>query len=149
MLDVEAAMHPRPDTDDVLPALSSGEELAEAGAPIGSGPDGHVRSRLANAMVGLKKEYFGRGPTAAKAWLLDDMVFVAMEGGLTRNEEVLVAAGRSDVVRAYRLTFEEAVAATAITAVQDITGHKVAAYHSQIVFEPTRSFEIFVLEGEA
>jgi len=54
-------------------------------------PGGWVRTALANAMVGMKKQFYGRGPTAAKAWILDDYVFVAMEGGLTRNEETLLA----------------------------------------------------------
>jgi uncharacterized protein YbcI len=132
-----------------LPRLSDTETLVEAGAATADAATGEMRAKLANAMVGLKKEHFGRGPTAAKAWMLDDYVFVAMEGGLTRNEETLLAADRADVVRAYRLTFQEVVAATSIAAVEDITGRKVANYHSQIVFDPTRAFEIFTLEPEA
>jgi uncharacterized protein YbcI len=131
-----------------LPRLSDTDELVRSGAPAADHSSGELRARLANAMVGLKKEHYGRGPTAAKAWLLDDYVFVAMEGGLTRNEETLLAAGREDVVRAYRLTFQEAVTATSIAAVEEITGRKVANYHSQIVFAPTRAFEIFTLEPE-
>ena len=68
---------------------------------------GSLRTALANAMVRLKKQYYGKGPTAAKAWILDDYVFVAMEGGLTRNEETLLADGKEVVVRSYRLAFEE------------------------------------------
>jgi uncharacterized protein YbcI len=132
-----------------LPRLSDTETLVEAGAATADAATGEMRAKLANAMVGLKKEHFGRGPTAAKAWMLDDYVFVAMEGGLTRNEETLLAAGREDVVRAYRLTFQEVVAATSIAAVEEITGREVANYHSQIVFHPTRAFEIFTLRPES
>jgi uncharacterized protein YbcI len=134
--------------DHALPRLSDTRSLERSGAPAGE-PSGEVRARVANAMVGLKKEHFGRGPTAAKAWILDDYLFVAMEGGLTRNEETLLAAGREDVVRAYRLTFQEVVAATSIAAVEEITGREVANYHSQIVFGPTRAFEIFTLRPES
>jgi uncharacterized protein YbcI len=134
--------------DHALPRLSDTRSLERSGAPAGE-PSGEVRARVANAMVGLKKEHFGRGPTAAKAWMLDDYLFVAMEGGLTRNEETLLAAGREDVVRAYRLTFQEVVAATSIAAVEEITGREVANYHSQIVFGPTRAFEIFTLRPES
>jgi uncharacterized protein YbcI len=109
-------------------------------------PGGSVRSALANAMVGLKKQYYGKGPTAAKAWILDDYVFVAMEGGLTRNEETLLADGKEDVVRAYRLSFQETVGDTTMRAVEELVGRRVLTYHSQIVFHPTRAFEIFVLE---
>jgi uncharacterized protein YbcI len=109
---------------------------------------GSIRARLANAMVALKKEHYGRGPTAAKAWVLDDYVLVVLEGGLTRNEQTLLAAGKEDLVRSYRLTFQEAIQDKAIGAVEDITGRSVAGYHSQIVFDPVRAFEIFVLEPD-
>jgi uncharacterized protein YbcI len=110
-------------------------------------PPGSLRAALANAMVGLKKQYYGRGPTAAKAWLLDEYIFVVMEGGLTRNEETLIADGKAHEVRAYRLSFQETVAATAISAVEELTGRRVLDYHSQIVFDPPRAFEIFVMDG--
>ena len=114
-----------------------------------SASDGSLRAELANAMVAMKKQFYGRGPEAAKAWILDDYVFVAMEGGLTRNEETLLADGKEDVVRSYRLSFQETMAETTMAAVTEITGRKVLTYHSQIVFGPTRAFEIFVLEPES
>ena len=124
------------------------ELIHEAGGRM---PDegGSVRAALANAMVGMKKQYYGRGPTAAKAWILDDYVFVAMEGGLTRNEETLLADGKEDLVRSYRLSFQETMSETTMAAVEEITGRKVLTYHSQIVFGPTRAFEIFLLEPES
>lgn len=129
--------------------LSSPEELAAiGGGRMPQEPGGSLRAALANAMVGLKKQYYGRGPTAAKAWLLDDYVFVALEGGLTRNEETMLADGKHDEVRRFRLSFQETVGATAMNAVAELTGRKVLTYHSQIVFEPARTFEIFVLEPE-
>jgi uncharacterized protein YbcI len=111
-------------------------------------PGGSLRTALANAMVAMKKQYYGKGPTGAKAWILDDYVFVAMEGGLTRNEETLLEDGKDDVVRSYRLSFQESVSETTTKAVEDLTGRRVLTYHSQIVFRPTRAFEIFVLEPE-
>ncbi len=110
---------------------------------------GSLRTALANAMVGLKKQHYGKGPTAAKAWILDDYVFVALEGGLTRNEETLLADGKEEVVRSYRLAFQETMADTTMQAVSELTGRQVLTYHSQIVFHPMRAFEIFVLEPEA
>ena len=131
------------------PLEGAGEHLVHAaGGKMPDEPGGSVRAALANAMVGMKKQYYGRGPTAAKAWILDDYVFVAMEGGLTRNEETLLEDGKEDVVRGYRLAFQETMGPTTMAAVEEITGRKVLTYHSQIVFGPTRAFEIFVLEPE-
>jgi hypothetical protein len=45
-----------------------------------------------------------------------------MEGGLTRNEETLLADGKEELVRSYRLSFQETMAATTMTAVQEIAG---------------------------
>lgn len=137
-------------SNDPTATESPGEHLVHAGGgKMPDEPGGSVRAALANAMVGMKKQYYGRGPTAAKAWILDDYVFVAMEGGLTRNEETLLADGKDDVVRSYRLSFQETMAETTMGAVAEITGRKVLTYHSQIVFGPTRTFEIFVLEPES
>ena len=122
------------------------QELIEA---AGGQPPGSLRAALANAMVGLKKRYYGRGPEAAKAYVEDDYIFVVMEGGLTRNEETLIADGKEDLVRQYRLAFQETVGPTAIGAVEELTGRRVAGYHSQIVFTPMRAFEIFVLAPES
>jgi uncharacterized protein YbcI len=136
--------------DEQPPAKSSARELVEAGdAHTPQEGGGSVRTALANAMVGMKKQFYGRGPTAAKAWILDDYVFVAMEGGLTRNEETLLADGKEDLVRSYRLAFQETVADVVMAAVAEIMGRRVLTYHSQIVFSPPRTFEIFVLEPQA
>jgi uncharacterized protein YbcI len=126
---------------------SAAEELVRAAeGRLPDEPGGSVRTALANAMVGLKKQYYGKGPTAAKAWILDDYVFVALEGGLTRNEETLLADGKEDLVRSYRLAFQETMSETTMAAVSELTGRRVLTYHSQIVFNPMRAFEIFVLE---
>jgi uncharacterized protein YbcI len=108
---------------------------------------GGLRAELANAMVGLKKEFYGKGPTAAKAYINDNYVFCVLEGGLTRNEETMLEAGQDDLVRNYRLRFQETMTDTTVEAVERLTGQKVIGYHSQITFRPARSFEIFVLDA--
>ncbi|MEA2255555.1 MAG: hypothetical protein QOG35_1600, partial [Solirubrobacteraceae bacterium] len=57
-----------------------------------------------------------------------------------------LADGKEDVVRSYRLSFQESMTATTIGAVEELVGRKVLTYHSQVVFDPARTFEIFVLE---
>jgi uncharacterized protein YbcI len=105
-----------------------------------------VRAEISNAMVGLMKDFHGKGPTKAKTFLDDNYVFCVMEGGLTRNEETLIERGHEDLVRTYRLRFQEAMEKPTVEAIQRITGRSVIGYHSQIVFNPERAFEIFVLD---
>jgi uncharacterized protein YbcI len=106
-----------------------------------------LRAEISNAMVGLKKEFYGKGPTKAKTYINDNYVFCVLQGGLTRNEETLLAAGQAHLVREFRLRFQEAMADATTEAVERLTGRRVVGYHSQIVFEPEFAFEIFVLEG--
>jgi uncharacterized protein YbcI len=108
---------------------------------------GNLRLAISNALVGVKKQLYGKGPVKAKTYINDNYVFSVLEGGLTRNEETLIAAGEHRLVREYRLRFQEAVATTIRTSIEEVTGRKVLAYHSQIVFDPDRAFEIFVLDG--
>jgi uncharacterized protein YbcI len=108
---------------------------------------GNLRLAISNTLVGIKKQLYGKGPVKAKTYINDNYVFAVLEGGLTRNEETLLSAGEHRLVRDYRLRFQEAVAPTITTAIEEVTGRKVLAYHSQIVFEPERAFEIFVLDG--
>src|ERR671913_2355018 len=60
---------------------------------------GDQRAQISNAMVALKKRFYGKGPERARSYLVDEYVFCAMEGGLTRNEEVLVEAGEEGARR--------------------------------------------------
>ena len=108
---------------------------------------GNLRLAISNALVGVKKQLYGKGPVKAKTYINDNYVFTVLEGGLTRNEETLLKAGEHRLVRDYRLRFQETVAQTITTAIEEVTGQKVLAYHSQIVFDPDRAFEIFVLDA--
>jgi uncharacterized protein YbcI len=127
--------------------VDSAEELIRSSdAPADAAAS--VRTQLANAMAGIKKKHYGRGPTAAKAFLEDDYAFVVLEGGLLAHEETLLAHGMEEEVRRHRLEFQQAVESMAVGAVEELLGRKVVGYHSQITFRPTRAFEIFVLEAQ-
>ena len=108
---------------------------------------GSVRNAVSNAMVALKKRYYGKGPENARTYLNDNYVFCVLEGGLTRNEQTLLEAGQEDLVRNFRLAFQEAMTKPTTEAIGQITGRRVLSYHSQIVFDPTHGFEIFVLDA--
>jgi uncharacterized protein YbcI len=129
-----------------LPKQATAGELAVV-ADGESRDAGGRRAAISNALVGLKKEFYGKGPTAAKTYFNDDWVFVVLEGGLTRNEETLLEAGEERLVRQVRLRFQEAMTATICGAVEEIVGRRVLTYHSQVMFEPARTVEMFLLAG--
>jgi uncharacterized protein YbcI len=133
---------PRPAHEQPGDALTAGDWSAQERAEEGQS----MRAQISNAMVGLKKRYYGKGPTKARTYINDNYVFCVLEGGLTRNEQTLIDAGDEQLVRSYRLRFQEVMAKPTQEAVEQITGRKVLGYHSQIVFEPERAFEIFILD---
>jgi uncharacterized protein YbcI len=110
-------------------------------------PHGALRAAVSTALVQAMARLYGRGPTKAKTYFNDDYVFCVMEGGLTPNEERLVIAGEQLLVRQYRLRFQEVVAGELVSTVEQVTGRRVLTYHSQVVFDPPRLFEIFLLDG--
>jgi uncharacterized protein YbcI len=113
---------------------------------VDTGPKSGLRSEISNAMVGLKKNFYGKGPTKAKTYINDNYILCVLQGGLTRNEETLLDAGEDLLVRQFRLRFQEVMADATTEAIERLTGRKVIGYHSQIVFRPHYAFEIFVLD---
>jgi uncharacterized protein YbcI len=100
---------------------------------------------VANEIVRLKAQYYGKGPTEAKAYMNDEVLVVSLKGGLTTVERTLLEAGDDALVRQVRLRFQEVMEQNFIDAVQRLTGQRVLTYMSQIVFDPDYCFEFFVL----
>ena len=134
-----------PHADRAHEEVVTSEQLQAAAGGESRDPGGQ-RAAVSNAMVGLKKEFYGKGPTAAKTYFNDDWVFTVLEGGLTRNEETLLSAGDHELVRTVRLRFQDVMSTTICSVVGEIMGRKVLTYHSQILFDPVRTVEMFLLE---
>jgi uncharacterized protein YbcI len=114
-------------------------------------PEAEVRAgeqlaTVTNGIVKLFRDYYGRGPTKAKSYILDDRILVCvLEETMTRVEKTLVDSGHGDKVREVRLTFQEAMAHEFKQTVRDALEREVVAYHSQLTLEPDLGFEFFVL----
>jgi uncharacterized protein YbcI len=108
---------------------------------------GEQLAAVTNGIVKLFREYYGRGPTKAKSYVLDDRILVCvLEETMTKVEQTLVENGHGDKVREVRLTFQGAMADEFKRVVAECTGRQVLAYHSQLTLEPDIGFEFFVLE---
>lgn len=92
------------------------------------------------------KGFYGRGPTKAKSYLIDDLLFVVMRGGMTEAEQTLLDAGEGDAVRAFRQHFENVMGERLIGTVEQLTERKVVTYQSQVLFDPHTIIEIFLFE---
>ena len=115
---------------DIDSEARQGEELAE----------------ITNGIVGLFAEYYGRGPTRAKTYLLDDaFVVTVLRDTMTTVEHTLAKGGHGEQVRNVRLTFQAEMAESYKGVVEKALGRDVASYHSQLLIDADIGFELFVL----
>jgi uncharacterized protein YbcI len=86
---------------------------------------------VSNAMVGLYKSQFGRGPTAARThWCGEDMLVSVLEDTLTPAERNLVEMGEHERLRETRLVFQYAALPDLCEPIERLTGRKVRAFSS-------------------
>jgi uncharacterized protein YbcI len=108
---------------------------------------GDELAEVTNGIVRLFSEFYGRGPTRAKTYLLEDRYVVTiLRDTLTTVERTLAENGEIDMVRRVRLTFQEAMADSFKGVVERAVGRRVVSYHSQILVDPDVGFEFFLLE---
>lgn len=106
-------------------------------------------ARISNEMVRAQKQFFGKGPTEAKSYLLDDLLFIVMRGGMTTAEQTMLQFGQHDQVRQFRQLFENEMTQRLTDMIENLTGRKVLTYQSQVMFAPDIVVEMFVFESEA
>ncbi|HEY7454107.1 MAG TPA: Na-translocating system protein MpsC family protein [Thermoleophilaceae bacterium] len=112
-----------------------------------AGRVGEQLAAVTNGIVKLFHDYYGRGPTKAKSYLLDDRIVVCvLEETMTTVERTLADNGHGDKVREVRLKFQETMAAEFMGAVSQAMDRKVLTYHSQLTLDPDLGFEFFVLD---
>jgi uncharacterized protein YbcI len=109
---------------------------------------GALLARISNEMVRAQKEFFGKGPTKAKSYMLDDMLIIVMRGGMTTAEKTMLDFGHPDQVREFRQLFENSMTERLTDKMEELTGRKILTYQSQVLFEPDVVVEMFVFDAE-
>ena len=102
---------------------------------------------ISNAIVGLLREYTGRGPTKARTTIRENVVLVMLEQTLTKGEQVLVEKGRDEQVLTLRHEYQEAMRDESSAKVAELTGRNVVAMMSANHINPDLGAEIYVLDG--
>ena len=125
------------------PALSSPERIAEE--PFH--PSGQMLAGISTGIVQLYREHFGKGPTGAKTYALDDVVICVLRDGLTTVEKTLFERGKGETVRVMRSAFQDAVADRFTSVVEEQTGRSVIAFMSQAHVDPDLAIEVFFLDS--
>src|SRR5882757_5592946 len=110
---------------------------------------GELLSAISTSIVSILRESYGRGPTKAKTYLLDDLVVCVLRNGFTALEETMVAEGRKGEVVEMRHEFQQMMGTRYKERIEELTGRKVVAFLSQAHIEPDITLEVFMLDEAA
>ena len=109
---------------------------------------GQALVELSNAMVALHREYFGRGPGAARSFYNDEVVVCILTDIYTPVERTLIGAGQAEHVRHTRSLHQEALASEYKASVEKVVSRPVRAFLSVVHVDPDVAIEIFLLARE-
>ena len=101
---------------------------------------------ISDGLVGLLKEFYGRGPSRAKSYYQDDLVVCVLRGGFTRVEETLLEGGRGPAVIHQRMEFQELMRERFEAVIERATGRRVIGFMSGNQQHPDMMCEVFILE---
>jgi uncharacterized protein YbcI len=107
---------------------------------------GEMLATISTGLVRLHRQFYGKGPTKAKTYAMNDTIVSMLKGGFTTVERTLIEDGRAPAVHDIRRTFQEAMEAQFKGVVEGATKRKVIAYMSVVHTEPDLAVELFVLE---
>ena len=107
--------------------------------------EGDTRTAISDGLVGLLKEYYGRGPEQAKTYVNDDLVVCLLRGGFTRVEQTLREGGHGEEVIRQRMAFQDVMRERFEQVVEQATGRRVVGFMSGNQQDPDMICEVFVL----
>jgi uncharacterized protein YbcI len=109
---------------------------------------GEMRATISNEIVRLQAEYYGKGPTRAKTYIVEDLVVVVLEESFTRAEKTLAERGEKDAIEHIRRRFQQQMADDFTSVVEQATGRKVRVFLSETNVDLDVSVETFLLADE-
>jgi uncharacterized protein YbcI len=105
------------------------ESEARAGQPSAQ----RIADSVAEQLLRIHEQSYGRAATAVMSHLIDDTLIVLFEGlELLPNEEFLIASGEADTVAHVRSQYQKAIEPTFRAAVERATGRRVRAFSSHV-----------------
>jgi len=97
---------------------------------------GEIEAAICQALTRFEQEYMGRGPKDIRAYLINDLVLVRLQGVLTAAEQQLVrtlpAEKGRDLVKQVRTQLIETARPLLEPIIEEITGAKVLSLHHDI-----------------
>jgi uncharacterized protein YbcI len=107
---------------------------------------GEMLAAISTRIVGLLREHYGRGPSRAKTYAMDDCIVCVLRNGFTAHERTIIDSGEAGRVIEMRQDFQRLMERRYRETIETITGRRVVAFLSQAHLEPDITLEIFFLD---
>ncbi|GAC1529780.1 MAG: hypothetical protein NVS2B6_17900 [Thermoleophilaceae bacterium] len=107
-----------------------------------------MQAEISNEIVKLQAEYYGKGPTKAKTYIVDDLVVVVLEESFTRAERTLIDHGERESIQQIRRRFQQRMRDDFEGVVERATGRSVRVFLSETNIDHDVSVETFLLGEE-
>jgi uncharacterized protein YbcI len=124
------------------------DEVERAAVSMGEGDRsalGPTQALISREIVRLQAEYYGKGPTKAKTYIVEDLVVVVLEETFTRSEKTLAERGEREAIEQVRRRFQQQMADKFTNVVEQATGRKVRVFMSETNVQHDVSVEMFLL----
>jgi uncharacterized protein YbcI len=106
---------------------------------------GDQLASISTGIVQLHHRCYGRGPTEAKTYAVDDTILCILKGGFTTMEKTLMADGKVGEVESIRRSFQETMEEQFVGVVQQTLDREVIGYMTQVHTDPDVAIELFLL----
>lgn len=107
-----------------------------------------IERAIAEEVLRIHHESYGRGAGRARAHVLDDAVIVFLDDlEFLPNEQFMIDQGHEDTVLHLRHQYQLAVELPFRAAVERATGRRVTSFASDTRLDPNYSVEIFRLDS--
>jgi len=110
---------------------------------------GKLAAAISNAIVGIFREYYGRGASRVRTVMGADYVITFLEDIYTPVERTLIEAGRFEAVKETRGAFQDTMKERFTGEVEKLVGRKVIGFLSQVHVDPDLAVETFILESDS
>lgn len=108
---------------------------------------GQVEAEISNALIQFEREYMGRGPKAAKTFIIEDMILVRLKGVLTPAEQQLTkSADGVELIKKVRSSLLENARPLLFQVIQGIVGVKIVSLYTDISTATGERIIIFALD---
>lgn len=102
--------------------------------------------RVTDVVVGFYAAHYGRGPTKAKSFLVEDTLVCVMQDAFVDLERVFLRHGKEELVREMRVAFHEATHGEIEKLVEESAAAGVTASTLEVSFDPEAVTATFRLE---